>query len=82
MQRYRGKKKSSCYKTQFIFHMRTIKQRHRLKYIYDTKTLTYTFHYWGAFCQGASVWGGGFCPRPVLLYYVKKFICYLSIKYV
>ena len=25
------------------------------------KTLTYTFHYWGAFCPG------GFCPRPLTL---------------
>jgi hypothetical protein len=37
--------------------------------MYNKKTLTFTFHhYWGAFCQGASVWGafvlGGFCPVP------------------
>jgi hypothetical protein len=26
------------------------------------KSLTYTFHYWGAFCQGFFVLGG-FCPE-------------------
>jgi hypothetical protein len=36
--KYRGKKNlESCYITQFFFHIRTIKQRHRIKYIYDTK---------------------------------------------
>jgi hypothetical protein len=27
------------------------------KKIYGTKTLIYTFHYWGAFVQGDFVWG-------------------------
>ena len=43
--KYRSVKKilESCYKPQFCFHIRTTKQRHK-------KTLTYTFHYWRAFC--------------------------------
>ena len=44
------------------------------------KTLTYTFHYWGAFCQGAFVQGlisgslcpGVFCPRPNNNNIIKK----------
>ena len=39
------------------------------------KTLTYTFHYWGAFVQGlisGSLCPGVFCPRPNNNNIIKK----------
>ena len=42
------------------------------------KTLTYTFHYWGAFCRGAYV-RGDFCPRPdIYIYENQKIYCALN----
>ena len=60
-----GKKKflkslESCYKIQRKFYIsEQLNKETEIKKIHTTqkKTLTYTFHYWGAFCLG-------FCPRP------------------
>ena len=46
------------------------------KQIYDTKTLTYTFHYWGgAYCQGAFVLDPlhNKLPQPVLAILFRPF---------
>jgi hypothetical protein len=72
--KYRGKKNlESCYKTQFFFHIQTIKQRqrHRIKYIYDTKNNNIYFSLLGgflsgSFCQGAYV-QGAFVLDPLYL---------------
>ena len=42
----------SCYKIQRKFYISEQSNKDTEKNIYDTKTLTYTFHYCGAF-----VWG-------------------------
>jgi hypothetical protein len=56
---YRGTNKSwiMLENTKKIVQIQTVGQWHRKKWIlYDTKTLTFTFHhYWGAFCQGSFV---------------------------
>ena len=40
--------------------------------MYNKKTLTFTFHhYWGAFCQGAFVWGA-FVLDQVQLYIARE----------
>ena len=68
--KYRGKKiLESCYKTPMFFHIRTIKQRHRIKYIYDTKNINIYFSLLrgflsGGFCPG-GICPGGFYPRLV-----------------
>ena len=51
IQRYNEVKKNleSCYKTHFFFHIRTIKQRHIIKYIYDTKNINIYFSLLGVF---------------------------------
>jgi hypothetical protein len=61
-----------------FFHIQTIKQRqrHRIKYIYDTKNINIYFHYWGGFLSGGLCPEGfclvSFCPRPgYYCYYVE-----------
>jgi hypothetical protein len=50
----------SCQKTQFFFYKsKQLDNDTEKNEMYDTKTLTFTFHhYWGGFLSGV------FCPRP------------------
>ena len=61
--KYKGTKYlESCQKKQIKFYnSKQLNNDTDKNVMYNQKTLIFTFHhYWGAFCQGAFVWGGGF----------------------